>query len=80
MLLGCDCVPARPDVSGAHFAVASQSSPRIPPFAGHLWPQLQQHAGAFKRQRHRLTSPAFGRRVSRCSTSLLQVLLSVLQL
>ena len=80
MLLGCDCVPTRPDVSGAHFAVASQSSPGVAPFAGHLCPQLRQHAGEHKRQRHRLICPAFGRRVSRFSTNLLQVLLSVLQL
>ncbi|DBA75816.1 hypothetical protein WJX77_002809 [Trebouxia sp. C0004] len=59
MLLSCGFVPTRPDVSGAHFAVACQSSPRIPPFAGHLW---QQHAGAVKHQRYRCTSRAFGRR------------------
>ncbi len=75
MLLGCDCVPTRPDVSGAHSAVACQSSTRFGPAAGHLCPRLQQHAGALKRQRHRLICPAFGRRVSRFSTNLLQVLL-----
>jgi len=80
MLLGCDCLPTRPDVSGAHFAVACQSSPGVAPFAGRPCPQLRQHAGEHTRQRHRLICPAFGRRVSRFSTNLLQVLLSVLQL